>query len=311
MGRGDDIGMKRLVLRTEPFLAEDEANRLAVVEQLRLLKRGEDEPFGRVTRLTRQRLGVDTAMVPLINGDQQLFSGNAGNVRTQPAVATSETEYPLEVREVNDVIALASRLEDPVAKLGDVIRTAASLMEHPDPDPRLPRLADVTLDRLATVEALISDLSIVVQARRRRTGPVPIDVREVLDSAGKLLSAARANVLVLDLPTEPVIIKWPVGMMNRSLTLLMTTALHHLRPGGQVTVRLSTPGKEVRIEVRAPDTHLPVGQLLRVAGQFLGRDGEELPLAVSSRAGRTRVQNSLLTAASTSLGTQFEVRLPR
>jgi hypothetical protein len=65
-------------------LSTDESHRFAVLERTGLLERDDSEPFHRVARLVRRLLGVDTAIVSLIDRDRHIFHGHDG---LRPALA--------------------------------------------------------------------------------------------------------------------------------------------------------------------------------------------------------------------------------
>ena len=228
-------------------------------------------------------------------------------------VALTEIERRIGTSEIEGVSVLAGRLEDPVAKLGDVVRTVAGLIEQSGSEARLPRLADVARSRVTTLEALTQDLVRAARTREQRLAPATtVDVRDALERARELASStAHSDDLVLDLPDEPVSIDWPAAPMNRALTLLLTTAVNHLGSDGHVSVRLAALEDEAIVTVHAPRVRVPVGELLRVVGHFRDRRDDELPLDVTSRRGGTEARNSVITASSTSTGTTFVVRLPR
>jgi GAF domain-containing protein len=396
-GHGGSI-VKDTGLRETPLLSGDEAHRLPDLESSGLLEREDSEPFHRVARLTRRLLGVDTAIVSVIDRDRQVFKGHDGlrseladlgesalsrsfcryavatrerlaiaDARVTPlqggsnltadhdalayacvplvvadgsvlgtlcvldssprnwsaqdlalldelaTVALAEIERRLVGSEVDGVDALAGRLEDPVAKLGDVVRTVAGLIEQAGDESRLPRLADVARSRVTTVEALTSDLVRAARSRHERcASAATVDVRAALEHAAELAgSGAPRDDLVLELPPESVSVEWPATPMNRALTLLVTTAVNHLLPGDRMTVRLTALDDEARVTVELPGAAVPVGQLLRVVGHFRDRDDEELPIDVSSRPVGVEARNALVTATSAATGTRFLVRLPR
>jgi GAF domain-containing protein len=390
--------MNETGLGEPPLLTGDGVPRLPDLESSGLLAREDSEPFHRVARLTRRLLGVDTAIVSLIDRDRQVFLGHDGlcseladlgesalsrsfckypvatgerlvieDARVTPlqgvdtlsadhdalaylgvplevadgsvlgtlcvlhssprnwsaedlllidelaTVALAEIERRVGGSEVDGVDALAGRLEDPVAKLGDVVRTVAGLIEQVGAESRLPRLADVARSRVTTVEALTNDLVRATRSRQQRCAPAaPVDVRAALERAVALAaSGAHRDDLVLDLPPEPVTVEWPEGSLNRALTLLVTTAINHLQPGDRVTVGLTALEREATVTVELTGAQVPVGQLLRVVGHFRDRDDDELPIDVGSRPVGTEARNRLVTATSASTGTRFLVRLPR
>jgi signal transduction histidine kinase len=379
-------------------LSTDESHRFAVLERTGLLERDDSEPFHRVARLARRLLGVDTAIVSLIDRDRHIFHGHDGLrpalagrgesvardsyckhvvatgerlvigdaratllLRNSPgaahhdalayagvplevsqgavlgtlcvfdssprswtthdldtleelaAVALAEIERRIGTGEVDGVSVLAGRLEDPVAKLGDVVRTVAGLVECTSSEAQLPRLADVARSRVTTVEALTNDLVRAATTRGQRLAPAAtVDVRRALEHArDPAWSGLQSDDLLLDLPDEPVTIEWPARPTHRALGLLVTTALNHLAPGGQVTVRLTTTEDEALVNVHVAGAPVRAGELLRVVGHFRDRHDEELPLDVTWRAAGTTARNSLITATSTAADTDFQVRWPR
>ena len=233
---------------------------------------------------------------------------NEAELLEAPQLSSDETHRLA----LDGVSALAGRLEDPVAKLGDVVRTVAGLIEQSGSESQLPRLADVARSRVTTIEALTQDLVHAARARQPRfTLLATVDVRRALQHAGGLASGAgHSDDLVLDLPDEPVTIDWPAAPLNRALTLLVTTAMNHRGSGDRVTVRLTSGEDEAHVTVDVAAT-IPVGELLRVVGHFRDRHDEELPLRASSGTAGTTAGNSLITATATSTGTTFVVRLPR
>jgi len=377
--------------------SDDEEHRLVVLQRSGLLSDDVTEPFDRVSRFARRLLGVDTAMVLLVDNHQQLFKGydrfhadlaargrsslshsydtfpvatgerlvvpdarDSALLTESPAIADHHAVaylgVPLELsegvvlgtlcvfnatprswtpqdvatleelaavalamiecrvrrRDIEQVGALATRLEGPVAKLGDVTRTITHLIEQPDADPRLPRLGDLARSRMSIVEVLTQDL--VDAARTVKTSTVPgvVDLREVLRKAADLvLSTARADDLSVDLPVDPVLVQSPSVPTSRALNLVLITALHYVRPGHQVRVRLVVADDAARVMVSAPGAVVPASELLRIAGHFRGPDGEELSTSVSARAGGSRVQNAVMTATSDRDGASFDVRLQR
>lgn len=382
-------------LSTRP--SDDEEHRRGVFQRSGLLADDVTEPFDRLSRFARQLLGVDTALVSLVDDHQQLFKGHDGlradlaarggsplshsyckfpvatgerlvvpdardsallsespaiadhdavayvgiplelsegvvlgtlcvinatprswtpqdvaTLEELAAVAVSEIEYRVRHHDIEQVGALATRLEDPVAKLGDVTRTITHLIEQPDADPRLPRLGDLARSRMSTVEVLTQDIVKAARPVRTSTGPGVVDLREVLDkAAGLVLSTARAEDLSVDLPLDPVLVQFPPVPTSRALSLVVTTAMHYVRPGHQVRVRLMVADDAARVMVNAPGAAVPAGELLRIAGHFRGPDGEELSANLSARAGGSRVQNAVMTATSDRDGASFDVRLRR
>lgn len=389
--------MKSTEVRLSEHTSDDEEHRLGVLQRSGLLSDDVTEPFDRVSRFARRFLGIDTAVVSLVDDHQQLFKGHDGlradlaargrsslshsyckfpvatgerlvvpdardsallsespaiadhhavaylgvplelsegvvlgtlgvfnatprswtpqdvaTLEELAAVALAEIEDRVRRHDIEQVGALATRLEDPVAKLGDVTRTITHLIEQPDADPRLPRLGDLARSRMSIVEVLTHDLVNAARTVKTSTGPGVVDLREVLRKVADLvLSTARADDLSVDLPVDPVLVQFPSVPTSRALNLVVITALHYVRPGHQVRVRLVVADDAARVMVSAPGAAVPAGELLRIAGHFRGPDGEELSASVSARAGGSRVQNAVMTATSDLDGASFDVRLQR
>ena len=62
----------------EPEIPYDEASRLLLLNSLRILDSAPEEEFDRITRVARQALGVQTALVSLIDVDRQWFKSRTG-----------------------------------------------------------------------------------------------------------------------------------------------------------------------------------------------------------------------------------------
>ncbi len=226
-------------------------------------------------------------------------------------VARTELAYRVRTRNAELVEQLALRLPEPVTRLGDAVRTTASLVERPD-DPRLPRTADVARTRYQVVEALSDDLAHAAtsQRERRRKEPETVDLSERLRRSVQLVrSSARVGDLSLNAPAVPVHVRWVTRELDRALALVLVTALHHAADGAPVEVGLTAADGTAHLTVRCPGSGVPVAELLRVVGAFRTEaNGEAVDVAV--RGGTTRVRGAVAEASVEQAQTRIGVRLP-
>ena len=225
------------------------------------------------------------------------------------ALAVTEMDYRIRLKEMEGVESLALRLPEPVDRLCDAVRSTASLVEDPG-DPRLPRMADVMRARLRSVETLTEDLQ-QAAARHRKRRPaetVTVDLRHHAQRAVRVMQpSVREGDLALVLPDEPVQVLATLPDLDRALSLTLMTALHNLTDG-VVTVEVSPAAGGGTLAVRLPGRPVPVGDLLRVVGGF-GSDNDA-PVDVRVRNGVTRARNARATAVTGDGVTAVEVRLP-
>jgi signal transduction histidine kinase len=227
-------------------------------------------------------------------------------------VAETELNYRVQAREVELVCNLALRLPDPVDRLGDAVRTIATLVERPE-DPRLPRTADVARERFQAVETLTEDLTRAAAAQRRarpaEAGSVELNAR-LARVIGMVQSAARRQDLVVEMPPDSLWVRALTAELDRALSLTLVTALHHAGDTGPVKVRLRADSGVARLSVVSPGFAVPVNELLRVVGGFRHEPTDAEPVDVTVRAGVTRVRGALAEARTGSDGTIVEVALP-
>ena len=230
------------------------------------------------------------------------------------ALVRTEIDHRLRLKDVEEVETLALRLPEPVGRLSDVVRTTASLVERPG-DPRLPRMADVARERLATVEAVTQDLARAVGEHRRHiepVGPVEVDLASRVRRTLRLLQAAsRPEDVRASVPDAPVVVTWPAARLDRALSSLLLTAMLHMDEHGVLTVDLVPTEDGAHLTVVTPGPALPVTDLLRVVSVFAPEETEVDPVDVSARRGVTRVRNRWAAARSGGEGTTVEVSLPR
>lgn len=226
------------------------------------------------------------------------------------ALTVAEIEYRLKTREVAGLEALAQRLPTPVGRLGEVVRSTASLADTPD-DPRLPRMAEQARHRLGAVEALAQDLEQAAASTRGRRppGPLTVDLRALLLRTCRLIgSAARPEDLEVRTGDQSAVVVWEGPDLGRGLSRIVMASLQHLGAGRHVEVTLEVKAESVKIRVVSPGHPMPAGDLLRAASGFATDDGEASN--VSSRQRQTTVRSGPLTATTSPVGSEFVLTLP-
>lgn len=283
------------LLRESPVIAENNLLAYAGVP----LRRGDDGPM----------LGTLCVVEP---HPRSWTEADLATLEELAQLARTELDYRLWTREIELVGRLALRLHDPVVRLGDAVRTTATLVEHPE-DPRLPRTADVARERFEAVETLTEDLTRAAAAQRRArpAEPVLVELNERLQRAAAMVqSAARHQDLVLETPQQSIWVRGLTTELDRALSLTLVTALHHAGDTGPVQVRLWAEGGVARLSVVSPGFAAPVNELLRVVGSFRREPAAAEPVDVTARAGVTRVRGALAQARTGIEGTVVEVALP-
>lgn len=226
------------------------------------------------------------------------------------ALTIAEIEYRLKAQEMAGLEVLAQRLPSPVRRLGDVVRSTASLADTPD-DPRLPRMAEQARHRLGAVEALTQDLEQVAASTRERRppGPLTVDLRALLLRTCRLIgSAARPEDLAVRTGDQPALVAWEGPDLGRGLSRIVMASLQHLGAGQHMEVTLKVDAESVKIRVDSPGHLMPAGDLLRAASGFATEEGAASNVSLRQR--RTTVRSGPLTATTSPTGTEFELILP-
>ena len=261
------------------------------------------------------RLGADgDVMGTLCVVESQAREWTEGELATLAElaeVARTELDYRVKILAADQVEELALRLPEPVNRLGDAVRSTASMVEQPD-DPRLPRTADVARGRFKAVETISEDLARAAGAQRtsRRPQVQTVDLRERLAHAVDLaLSNARPEDITVELPPSPVSVEAIRGDVDRALSLAVVTATHHAQIGSPTEVTLRAEAGQALLRVHCPVNSVPVAELLRVVGAFQhGINTDALDVAVRSTG--TRVRGRVAEASVGPSGTTLEAQLP-
>lgn len=184
------------------------------------------------------------------------------------AMVATEVRYRLKQRGLEEVESAVLQLEQPVASLGDAVRSVVSgagsrgVME---------RQHDVLLERSGRVESVIDDLVQSVRTGATELGDTAdrVDLcahlRRIADLSTRTGDAAR---LVLDHPDNAVFVVADPDMLARALSHLLVTGLLHAPPSDVVTVRIQPDGDRVRFHATLPGGALASSELARLVTRF-------------------------------------------
>lgn len=295
----------------EPFVVSDARESALLRESPAITERGAISYAGVPLSFSD---GTVLGTLCVLNGSPREWSArDLDRLGRLADLVQTELERQMEGRRMQELVVLAERLEDPLSRLGDSVRTVATMVEQPG-DPRLARVTDQARHRLHNVEAISHDLASAVRRERPPADELTqVDVVVLLRRAVTLAgSAARPGDLDAVLPDHAVEVSARPRALSRGLALAVTTLLHHL-DDGRLSVRLDEVGPDdpsTTVVITAPATELPAGELLRIAGHLSSARGEDPPLDVRYAGAAVRVRGDVVRASTGPDGTRLEIRLP-
>ncbi len=200
------------------------------------------------------------------------------------ALATDHLEKRIGQDLDTGVRQLAAEMTGRIPPLTDAVHSLVSLAEEQE-EPRLLRFAALTRSRLEPVTSLSRRLQEALgqsAAARPERHQGPVDLRAV---ARRCLRSARATTGTSALRLEEPDVALPVPCdgvgLERSLSHVMVTALHHSREGAEIVIRLDPPvdgdgeaggpqgrGRDVTLTLDADDSRVPTGELARIVSRF-------------------------------------------
>ena len=221
-------------------------------------------------------------------------------------IAQAELNYRIERRTAEVVERLALRLPEPVARLGDAVRTLAGFADTPT-DLRLPRSADLARGRLQAVEALTDDLSRAIAPRDAPPTATRIDVGTRLSRALQLVgSSASPGTVRAEISTMPLAIDAITAELDRALSLLLVTLVQHSTPGVPVEVTLQSESGEAVLVVKSHGHAVPTRELLRIVTRFGERASDSIDVVATG--GVTSVRGSFAQGVTDAAGAEVVVR---
>ena len=233
-------------------------------------------------------------------------------LRELTAMANSEIAYRLGNRQMADIAEGAERLGRAVDGLGDALRSMVDELSRHERAPRVDRAVTLAQLRLTEVEKAMGHLVRGVAAREGTTGSafVSVDLRDRVKRAAHVASVSTGcAALRLDLGDAPVSATCDSQEIERALTQLLVSSLHHAEVASHVDVRLASVSGAAVLEVRCPGRPVPAAELARVVSRFHVATcenplGEGSP-SVRMSGGAVVAENGPIRAVSSRSGTTY------
>jgi GAF domain-containing protein len=189
--------------------------------------------------------------------------------------------------------ALAREAAERLAPVTDAVRSLLDIADRSD-EPRLHRYAGLTRRRMSTLAGLAEQLrEVSAETVHVQRPPLRADLRSAVGHAVHSAREATETSLVdLEVADRPLPVRCDRAGIERAVTHLLVTALHHSEGGGPITVRLREmtafgshtagagqhPGMpSARLTVVARNCHVPAAELARVVSHFAAVGCEDAP----------------------------------
>ncbi len=261
---------------------------------------------------------------------RQFDERQLGLLRDLAALVELELEHRLAGGRILGLQGLGRQVADRVATLGDSLAGLVELAERQD-DPRLQRYAAVTRSRFGQLEEWARDLR-EASTRTPEAASAPmtttVDLRHVVQRAVDAVRAVtKTDSLKTAITPVPLRVECDPLQLERSISHVLVTALHHAAPGSLVDVRLAHTGASTdagggtsqplgaELAVVAPSSRVPAAELGRVVARFqaakcdeAGADSGERPGAVRVTGGAVIAQSGRARGRSSREGTDFRAR---
>jgi len=208
---------------------------------------------------------------------------------------------------------------DELQALGDLAAMAQSEIDHRIRSQLLDRMAGIAERSRENLDSLVEAVVAMTELAEEQEDPVLVDVRTYLREAVALVTSGDDDRrIVLDVAPDPLWVLIERGAVQRALGLVLMRTLHQLRGGESVTVRIAATtrqdGEVARLEVLAPGSALPVGELVRIVSRLArvegpGSDALGEP-TLSARDGATTVRKGSVSATTGTTGTRVRAHWP-
>ncbi len=178
---------------------------------------------------------------------------------------------------------LVQEMTRQVPLLGDAVHSLVDLAEQQE-EPRLPRYAALTRSRMEPVVSLGRRLEAAASsgtAAATTRGRASVDLGSVLESCVRSARAATGSRAIrLEIPDTALPARCDGVGLERFLTHVVVTALHHSRGDAPVVLRLNGPtsggphadddeeAHAATLQVLAEDCRVPTGELARLVARF-------------------------------------------
>lgn len=204
------------------------------------------------------------------------------NRHARPAPATQDVHPRPDTAQEGRVRQLAQRIASELPAFADVLQSLVEIADEQD-EPRLQRYAALCRSRVDPVLSLARELGAVTsdgpaeQARSRVTTDLRSLVARAVDDAREVTGT---DAIRLQAGSTPLRVRCDVEDLERSVTHLVVTALHHRRGDAPVVLRLAESAAGgahgepdgrtayATLTVEAEDCSVSTGELARILSRL-------------------------------------------
>lgn len=201
--------------------------------------------------------------------------------------------------------------------LGVVLMYAHLLLDECDPQSKIREDLTMIAEQADRCKKIVAGL--LHFARQNKVCRSPVDVREVIDRTMHAISVPESIAVRIECDADDPVAEIDRDQIVQVLTNLVTNAIAAMEAGGELTIRVSGDGRDVRIAVSDTGVGIPPENLKKIFDPFfttkqMGK-GTGLGLAVSygiikMHSGDIRVQSQADPTVGPT-GSTFTVTLPR
>jgi GAF domain-containing protein len=228
-------------------------------------------------------------------------------------LAAHEVEQRLSATRARRLRELAQQVAQQVPSLADAVRSLVEVADEHE-EPRLHRYAALSRSRMETVLSLARRLEEAsAEAAATPRTRVAVDLRAVVERCVRSVRAATGtDAIRLDAAGEPLLVSCDALGLERAITHMVVTALHHSRGDTPVVLELGRSkaggahARRRRIAVgtltaTARDSRVPTRELARIVSRFHDATCEEIPSDQPEAPARIRITQRAVIAESGSV----------
>jgi GAF domain-containing protein len=220
-------------------------------------------------------------------------------LRDLATIVLHEIERRLPSTSVDDLRALGRQLADCLSGMADAVHGLAD-------DLRLHRFTALAVSRMDEVKDLTGKLQQETAAQVDRAGePARVDLREAVDRAVRSTRLVTSTgAIEADLGPVALPVRCDPLQLERSITHVLVTALHHMTGESPLRVVLGKAGLHAQVPVAqltvsGPSSRVPASELARIVARFRAAIGEAV--AERSQVSSIRMVEGQTSASSGSI----------
>ncbi len=234
------------------------------------------------------------------------------------AIAAREVEQRVQLAREARLRRAAQAVVRSVGSLSDAVTSLADLADQQD-DSRLQRYSALSRLRVSNTAALAQELrdALGEQQGSASCPDATVDLRQTVRRAARSVAAASGSeVFRVALPDTALTVRCDAVALERAVTHLLITALHHKSGEAPVDVTLRAAlgeGDVGEIIVRSGGSRIPTGELARLVARFHqatcdGADQDDEPARIRTMRGGVVAESGTVRGRSTNDGLEFSAR---